>query len=318
MKKKVHLSKAKAFYDDLKVRTEQCKHDPSIEVLSIDHQQNLPVPLLTTGEIFYARQVWVFNQCFHSGRTGESVMYMYDETTGRKGANETVSFLKHYIETKLPGDVKTLFIYSDNSSGQNKNHCMVRFPNALVQCGQLENIVHHFPERGHSFLPCDRSFGNIEKLKRKKEILYLPHEWYNLVSSCSKKFTVVRVSRDMILDLNAHLMPHYKKTIKTNGVPFRISKYKVFKYTRDCKMEVLASVDHTAVLPQRFVIQKGTASASIDLSAPVLYGGPFAINKLKHRDVMKLAKKYVPPIHMPWYDSLRPDDAEVLSDGDDD
>lgn len=36
--------------------------------------------------------------------------------------------------------------------------------------------MHQFPEPGHSFLPCDRAFGLIEKEKRKKK-QFIPKGW---------------------------------------------------------------------------------------------------------------------------------------------
>ena len=38
----------------------------------------------------------------------------------------------------------------------------------LVFTGELKQINLYLPIRGHSFLPCDRVFGVIERMKRKK------------------------------------------------------------------------------------------------------------------------------------------------------
>jgi hypothetical protein len=59
---------------------------------------DIPVPGLTTGGLFYLRQVWLYNMGIYSCKTGCTKMYMYDETTGKKGSNESVSLLKHYID----------------------------------------------------------------------------------------------------------------------------------------------------------------------------------------------------------------------------
>jgi hypothetical protein len=47
---------------------------------------NREVLLLATGVGIY------------SCKTGCTKMYMYDETTGKKGSNESVSLLEHYID----------------------------------------------------------------------------------------------------------------------------------------------------------------------------------------------------------------------------
>lgn len=90
---------------------------------------------------------------------------MYDETIGKKTPNESVSFLYHYIEQKLEKNMKTLYIFSDNCEVQNKSFTMASFLYALLQNGRLKNIVHRLPEPRHSFLPCDRCFGVVEKYR---------------------------------------------------------------------------------------------------------------------------------------------------------
>jgi len=38
----------------------------------------------------------------------------------------------------------------------------------------IKKIIHRYPEPGHSFLPCDRNFGQIEKQRRRQErVFYL-------------------------------------------------------------------------------------------------------------------------------------------------
>ncbi|KAJ8884670.1 hypothetical protein PR048_016528 [Dryococelus australis] len=121
LEKKLHLCKAQHFYDKLKQIKELAQRDPSTEGVCFDSEQNLPVPVPTTGEVFHLRQVWVYNMGFCSRKTGCSKMYTYDETTGKKGSNETVSLLKHYIEKYIPEHVKTLHLFSNNCAGQYKN-----------------------------------------------------------------------------------------------------------------------------------------------------------------------------------------------------
>jgi len=61
----------------------------------------------------------------------------------------------------------------------------------------LENIIHRYPEPGHSFSPCDRCFGLIEKNKRKIERVFLPDEYKEMVKKTNKKFNVIAVTQDV-------------------------------------------------------------------------------------------------------------------------
>lgn len=42
-------------------------------------------------------------------------------------------------------------------------------------------IDHKFMVSGHSYLPNDRGFGNIETAKRRGRHIYVPEDWYTLV-----------------------------------------------------------------------------------------------------------------------------------------
>jgi len=97
------------------------------EVLAFDYQQNMPLPHVPAGDVFYKRQLWVYNFCIFSGRTGKSYFYMYNEVVAKKGKNEVISFINHLFSNYLDRGVDTVYIFSDNCSAQNKNHCLVQY-----------------------------------------------------------------------------------------------------------------------------------------------------------------------------------------------
>ena len=45
-------------------------------ILTFDLMQNLPVPTLTHGSMFYSRQLWVYNFGIHNATTGRATMCM--------------------------------------------------------------------------------------------------------------------------------------------------------------------------------------------------------------------------------------------------
>ncbi|CAG9763718.1 unnamed protein product [Ceutorhynchus assimilis] len=305
VQKEVHLRKAQAFYDDLKEKSELAVTDPSVETICFDYQQNLPLPVLTTRDIFYARQIWVYNQMFHSCSNNQSVSYMFDEMTAKKGCIESISFLMHFIEKYVSKTVTTLYIFTDNCAGQNKNAVMVHFLLALVSNGRFRKIVHHLPEPGHSFLPCDRNFGQIEKKKRKKELLYLPDEWYDLVQSCGKKFVVERVEQDIIFDFKSYLEPYFKKTSVIKKKPFTISKYRIFIYDSVQPDQVLVTETHNIALVVGYPLYKSPGT-KIDLHvAPLAYHEKLALKTKKYDSIMPIVKKYVPPIYLEYYNTIK-------------
>lgn len=156
----------------------EAKVNESMDVLSFDYQQNMPLPHIPTADVFYKRQLWSYNFCIHSAKTGKSYFFMYNESVAKIGQNEVISFLYYYFKNILSQNIKKVFLFSDNCSSQNKNKTLFQFLSAVVNSPMfpIKSITHRYPEPGHSFLPCDRCFGHIEKARRKVEKVFLPED----------------------------------------------------------------------------------------------------------------------------------------------
>ena len=59
-------------------------------VFTFDLQQNLPVPTLTHGAMFYLSQLWVYNFGIHNCTDGAAIMYVWNECIAGKGSNEII------------------------------------------------------------------------------------------------------------------------------------------------------------------------------------------------------------------------------------
>ncbi|KAE9534103.1 hypothetical protein AGLY_008839 [Aphis glycines] len=295
--KKLHIMKADVFYADIKQKTLEAKIDTNkLEVLEFDYQQNLPLPHIPCGDVFYKRQLWVYNLCITSGRSGKSYFFLYDEATGRKGQNEVISFLYHYFSKIMDSQVETVFIFTDNCSAQNKNNALVQYLYTLAMGNifGLKKIVHRYLEPGHSFLPCDRAFGLIEKKRRKLERVFLPEEYKNLITTTCKKFSVVPVHQDMILNYADHTKNFFKKNVTNrNKVKFSILSYRYMEYTDE---GLYASISVNSTAKENFILQKINTQLSLPLPSQKLYNGPLAIKPAKLKDIKDLSSKYVPTL----------------------
>lgn len=211
VEKEIHLRKSEWFYTHLKEKTNLAKTTPEVEVLSFDFQQNLPLPVSSSGEVFYKIQLWMYNFCIHVGSTGKSYCYVYDETVGGKGQNEVASMILNFLKNHISAEVTDIYLFSDNCASQNKNYVLVQLFFTLVGLGKFNLICHRYPEPGHSFLPCDRSFGRIEVEKRKYDRIYLPRDYINIIRKASKNFEIKEVTQDMFLDCKKHFENMYVK-----------------------------------------------------------------------------------------------------------
>ena len=218
-----HQEKASQGYRCLRTDTEATKGTTDHALLTFDLMQNLPVPTLTHGSMFYSRQLSVYNFGVHNTTTGEANMYMWDETVAARGADEICSCLQTHLDL-LPSQKKKLTCYSDSCFGQNKNFQVVCFWNQHA-LERFEQIDHKFLVRGHTYLPNDRDFAHIEKRKDSARV-YVPTDWERVVREARyvNPFTVTSLDSSMFVD-HAELSQQYthrKKDADKN--PVLISK----------------------------------------------------------------------------------------------
>lgn len=140
--------KSQLFYNDLRELSKTVRVNTDIEVLPFDYQQNMPLPHISCGDVFYKRQLWCYNFCIYSAKTRLAHFFMYDESNGKKGQNEIISFLYFYFKNILDKSIKTLYFYADNCSSQNKNNVLVQYVYSIIQTNtfEFETIIQRYPE----------------------------------------------------------------------------------------------------------------------------------------------------------------------------
>ncbi|PSN38634.1 hypothetical protein C0J52_26971 [Blattella germanica] len=176
----VHKRKSKKFYHKLEVRN-KCQSDDSIAGLCFDFMMCVQLPDIPVQDIFYYRQLTVNVFCITNLKDNSSKLYIYHEGTCRKGPNEVTSFIHDYLNTEVNGRVTTLFLFSDNCGGQNKNHTIVRYCSALVENARFEEVHQYYPVLGHSFLPCDRAFGIIKRALKRIDRIYTIYQLTEII-----------------------------------------------------------------------------------------------------------------------------------------
>lgn len=132
MEKELHLRKAQVFYTNLNELTKEAKKNDLIDVLSFDFQQNMPLPHISSSDVFYKRQIWCYNFCINSAKSGKSYFFMYNESIGNKGQNEVISCLHYYLKNVLSKKINKLYLFSDNCSAQNKNKTLIQYLSAVI------------------------------------------------------------------------------------------------------------------------------------------------------------------------------------------
>ena len=206
----LHHRKAEKGYQTLKDQTKLAKEswtgktnmfgrDPctvdATDMYTFDFEQNLPLPTLTHSDVFYCRQLWMYNFGVHDCVRDKGIMHLWDETTAKRGSCEVASCLDYCFLNRNSG-AKHLVLFSDGCGGQNKNRIECTFLLKLIHDGRYQQIDHFFLVRGHTFLPNDRDFSVIEKRKR-VEKAYIPADWVQVVATAkaSKPFEMLHMDQ---------------------------------------------------------------------------------------------------------------------------
>ena len=143
-------------------------------------------------------------------------MYLWNETQGKRGSIEIVNCVQHFLSHYVDSSVKSLKFFSDNCGGQNKNINMTLACLKHIHNGRFTKIEHFCMEPGHSYLPCDRDFGHIEKKLRAVEVFSQPN-YHDIIkaSRTNKPFQVISMERDWFFDVD--ILQH-KITNRSAGI----------------------------------------------------------------------------------------------------
>ena len=319
--KELHLRRAKV--PQQMMREYRANTDPRLAVISIDLQKTLATPRIFTSLQYYKRKLWTYNFGIHDVKTGGASMYLWDESIAKRGSIEIASCILHYIENEIDDEVDKIVVFSDNCGGQNKNWNLVSTYLRQIHSKRFKRIEHFFMVPGHSFLPCDRDFGHIEKFMQAKEVYTLDHYARVIANARSKNpFTVTKMQRSQFVNVEELAKQITKR--KTEGVLFKNARAFIFDESYKQGFSIRSTYHVTE--PYNVKMQKGKAAAyqpTFNLSTvplPEKYPKPVKINPDKLEDIRSLMN-YIDPQYKPYFDAIlegQKDTINVAVPGDED
>lgn len=200
---KADLGYAK-LYDDIA----QTRNNLNLVVTVVDLQKVLFSPTLTHQDMYYMRQFSSYNLCIYNGEEDQGYMYFWNESEAKRGVNEMGSAFLHYIKSKYTPlnayEERKLIVWSDRCRGQFNNYPMLCLFLYLINQRYFTEIEQKFLVSGHSYMPCDRLFGLIEKRKRVTNA-YVPDQWIKIIeeSRPSHPFHVTRLTQEMVVNIQS-------------------------------------------------------------------------------------------------------------------
>lgn len=300
LKRDLHQRKAESAQKMMSQNIVDCKSPQSdVCVLSYDLQKQLYIPALTHTQMYYSRQFTCINLGIHFEDEGKGFMYLWDETAGKRGCNEIGSCLYDYVTAQLNTTKRKLVLWSDNCGGQNKNQGILAVYITLVAKGYFDEIVHKFPQSGHTFLSCDRDFGCIEKAKKglKPEV---PMDLVRIMASASLKNPFVIKCTTKFFNW----MEIAKTTLVTSTLG--ISQAVMLKISKDNLEQIEVKTSYSEVAPWRKVSvfkPKVTPQYFENLNIELVEQAPRKWNKEKIKQIRSMIP-FISPENQEFYHKL--------------
>ena len=253
----------------------------------------------------------------------QGFMYIWPEVVAKRGSRETTSCLSKFVNDNLATSSNLIF-WSDTCGGQNRHFIMTTFCLRLLnELSNLESIIHRFPESGHSFLPNDRDFGDIEKKRKHKEAIYTPHQYAEIMEQAKnmRPLKVHHMESEDFFDVSAGaLFSNLNKPIDTDGNHFSWLLIHEFKYEKKFfgfkfKYDLTDEYRTCYLGPANKTRASKRPKHAVFKDCPILHpnGVPLKAKKLED---LKVFMKYIPPVHQTFYLAIQ-DAQNAESDGDD-
>lgn len=291
----------------------------SVYSFTFDLEKALPFPTLTCSIAYYKRNMYVYNLGIHELAENEkSFMYVWDEVTASRGSQEIGSCIRKHILSHA-NTAKHIIAYSDACGGQNRNFNQCLFWLKLIADTNLEIIDHKFMVSGHSFLPNDRDFGQIEQYA-KNRIKFVPEDWYLIMKKCRSKnpFIVYEMKKEDFLSIKSieESVTRRKKTENTNSTVSWL-KIQWLRFRKDQPYKIFFKdtlndnypFEEINILPNR----KGAPRHLKNIDLSPLYKEQLQISAKKKKDMEELFQ-FIPPFQQEYFKKLlvNPDITEDL------
>lgn len=256
-KRSSHQNQAQLVYTEKKKDVQAARTDPAVRTISFDLQKCLATPHLRNGVAFYKRQLYTYNLTIFETYRGKNkgFCYMWDESQGRRGANEIGSCLLEDLKTFLSEnpDVKIINLYSDRCGGQNLNFVVCMMLSYLTEQNFKNNrdvtIRHKFMVSGHSHMEVDTIHGAIERAKKSTTVdIETPRDWAVFIAQIKRKvpLVVIELNQQKILSLKSLSNRYKKPRLNTAGEPLKFKTIAMFEYCSKCPGVVSYKTDLTS------------------------------------------------------------------------
>lgn len=292
----LHKKRAREFHDLLG------ENKDGMITITFDCEKNLVLPKLAIQDAYFKTQLHLNTFGLVIGSSKQNLdplkihLFSWAESERKKSSNEISSAVYQILQTMDFNGIETLRLGADSCPGQNRNSAMIfMLIYFLSQKApkNLREIQLVFPVRGHSYIPPDRVFAQIEKRVRNFEVIASKDEYRDI----QKEFgTVHDFSTGSVYDFKDAA----KDTLKNpSSWPFQITTAKRIYITRQKNGAVHIQGDcsyRSVDTKPTSILKRGKKMSSVSLELVPLGN---SIKSRKLADVTSLLKSHY---GMDWRD----------------
>lgn len=116
-----HIDNKNGARKEMNSDKELAQRDKTVCVVNVDLQKVLSLPKAEISCLYYKRKVSVYNFTIFNMASHEGFCFVWDEPTGKRGANEIASCIFSFLNDMSVKGYKKFIFWSDNCGGQNRN-----------------------------------------------------------------------------------------------------------------------------------------------------------------------------------------------------
>lgn len=217
--------------------------------------------------------------------------------------------MKHF-KTYIIEKAEKIVLYSDACGGQNRNIKMtLQLKHFLASNNHnIQEIEQNFFISGHSYNSCDRSFGLIEKEKRKTPEIYCPNDWVEVIRGAKKtkpNFNVIVMTSGDFYSTKTleNAITNRKRDIAGS----KFSWFDIRKISNHKNQPFILNIETNDKTNFNINIKKNRNNDEVELEniwQLLLNDSDRAISNEKYNDLISLLP-YIPENHHEFYKSLK-------------
>jgi len=289
--------------------------DSTFVTATFDFQKVLSAPSGQASLLYYKRKLSIYNFTIYHMGARKGICNVWDESTGKRGANEVASCLLRFMTKEVGLGAREFSFYSDNCSGQNRNR-FIYAAYAHFAAQHRVSVTHRFLEPGHTQMEADSVHAQIEKAKQHCKI-FTPQQWYGVMASAKKTghpYEVVEIDRSEIFDLKPFVaQTNWERTVegkKPKWVSVREIRIEgdspnIVRFKTDFSQNQYEEIIIYSSDPKPMRGKKKRKQYVYDPRIPLAYQHKLSIGRLKYNDIMSLCVAgIIPKIYHPFYEGL--------------